>query len=196
LPFIVLVTIPLAFTGAFVALCITGMQFSIVAVIGLIILMGVITNNGIVLIDYINKAREDGLTIEEAVVTSAKVRARPILITAISTICALIPSAIGFGASGAMMQPLAIASIGGLLYATLMSFFVVPAFYVIMFTFKNRREQAALAGVQKALDQKELLLQEGKNEKIGDSKLENEQDKRTSARVSKRVRAKKPATKG
>jgi len=146
LPLIVLITVPLAFTGAFVLLWMTGMTFSVVAVIGLVMLMGVITNNGIVLIDYINRARADGLTIKEAVIAGASVRARPILLTAMTTVIALIPSALGFGAYGSMMQPLAIASIGGLIYATAMSLLVVPAFYSIIFCVRDKREQKNIKG--------------------------------------------------
>jgi len=130
---------------------------SIVALIGFVILTGVIVNNGIVLIDYINKAREDGLTIREAVVAGAKTRARPVIMTALTTIIALIPLAIGLGSSGDLMQPLAIVSIGGLLYATAMSLIMVPAFYVIAFWKKDREEQKLV------------------REKINRSKLEDEQ---------------------
>jgi len=141
LPFVVLITVPLAFTGGFLLLFICGMPISIVAMIGFIVLTGVIVNNGIVLIDYINKAREDGLPVREAVVASAKVRARPILITMLTTVIALIPSAIGLGANGALMQPLAIVSIGGLIYATAMSLLVVPCFYTLMFFKKDKQER-------------------------------------------------------
>jgi multidrug efflux pump subunit AcrB len=181
LPFVVMVTIPLAFTGAFFLLCVTGMTFSIVAVIGLVILMGVIVNNGIVLIDYIGQARGDGLSIQDAVIAGAKTRARPILMTALTTIIALIPSAMGMGSSGAMMQPLAIASIGGLFYATAMSLFVVPAFYVIMFCRKDRQE-------------KRNMLQQSTgegNEKNNSSKLENEHDARTVNSVLCGIKGKK-----
>jgi len=175
LPLIVMITVPLAFTGGFILLAIAGMPLSIPAMIGLLILMGVVTNNGIVMIDYINKAREDGLTIREAVIAGAKTRARPILMTALSTIIALVPLAVGMGASGALMQPLAIVSIGGLLYATVMSLLVVPAFYSIAYFMKDKQEQK---GVKK-------------NEQVNSSQLENEQNSGGSTQVLPRVRAKK-----
>ncbi|MCL2846665.1 MAG: efflux RND transporter permease subunit [Firmicutes bacterium] len=130
-PFIMLITIPLGFTGGFLLLLIFGMPISIVAMIGLLILMGVIINNGIVLVDYVNQAREDGLSVDEALIAACNTRLRPIMMTALSTVLAMIPMAIGWGASGAMMQPLALVTIGGLLYATVMSLLIVPAFYKI-----------------------------------------------------------------
>ena len=186
LPFIVMITIPLAFTGAFFLLCVTGMTFSIVAVIGLVILMGVIVNNGIVLIDYIKQIRGDGYTIQEAVIIGAKTRARPILMTALTTIIALLPSAMGYGSSGAMMQPLAIASIGGLFYATIMSLIIVPAFYAIMFCRKDRQEQRNM------LKQSTEAENDQKN---NSSKLENEHDAGASNVVLSSVKGKKSQTK-
>jgi len=141
MPFIVMITVPLAFTGGFLFLWMTGMPLSIVALIGFVILMGVVTNNGIVMIDYINKRRADGLTIRDAAIEGAKVRSRPIIMTAITTIIAMIPLALGLGSSGAIMQPMAVANIGGLTYAMFMSLLVVPAFYCITFFRRDRREQ-------------------------------------------------------
>jgi len=143
-PFIMLITIPLAFTGGFLLLWMFGMSLSIVAMIGLLILMGVVVNNGIVLVDYINQAREEGLSVNEAVVAAANVRARPILMTAISTIFAMIPMAIGWGTSVAMMQPMAVITIGGLIYATVLSLLVVPAFYAIFNREKREPEQQVM----------------------------------------------------
>ncbi|MCL2228862.1 MAG: efflux RND transporter permease subunit, partial [Firmicutes bacterium] len=170
-PFVVMVTVPLAFTGGFFLLTVAGLPLSIPAMIGLMILMGVITNNGIVLIDYINKSRDDGMTIREAVIAGANVRARPVLMTAISTIIALIPLAAGMGQGGELMQPLAIISIGGLVYATAMSLLVVPALYSIMFFKKDRQEQ------------KEGVIIN--HEQVNSSELENEQKKGRGTRVSK-----------
>jgi multidrug efflux pump subunit AcrB len=187
LPFVILITIPLAFTGAFVLLWATGMTFSIVAVIGLIILMGVVVNNGIVMLDYVNKAREDGLSIREAVVAGAQTRARPIIITALTTIIALIPSALGLGSSGALMQPLAIASIGGLAYAMVMSLLVVPAFYCIAFNRQDRKERGIVKNKREEITNGETI----QNTQIDCSELENEQDKVTGGRVSKRTRSPK-----
>ena len=141
-PLIILVTVPLAFTGGFLLLFIVGMPMSIVAMIGLMVLMGVIINNGIVLIDYINQARRDGLKMKEALVAASNTRARPIIMTGVSTILAMLPMAIGWGTGGELMQPLAIITIGGLVYATFVSLLVVPAFYAIFNRDKEDKEAA------------------------------------------------------
>jgi len=128
-PFIIMFTIPLAFTGGFIALIIAGMPLSIVAMIGLILLAGVSTNTGIVFVSRINQMRWEGMPKVDAIIDAGRKRIRPILITAITTIFALSIMAIGIGDGTEMMQPMAIASIGGLLYATVMTLYVVPALY-------------------------------------------------------------------
>ena len=134
-------TVPLAFTGGFLLLLMVGLPLSIIALIGLLILMGVITNNGIVLIDYVNQAKTAGMSTRDALVHGANTRTRPIMMTALSTIIALIPLGLGLGHNGAMMQPMAIVSIGGLLYGTMMSLIVIPALYAILNTSKSERAQ-------------------------------------------------------
>lgn len=131
LPFVVLMTIPLAFTGGLIALFLCGMQLSAVALIGLVILAGVVVNNGIVLVDYINQRRDEGAEIKEAVIEACNVRIKPILMTALTTILALVTMALGIGSNGELMQPLAIVSIGGLIYATALTLLVVPILYMI-----------------------------------------------------------------
>ncbi|MCL2226270.1 MAG: efflux RND transporter permease subunit [Oscillospiraceae bacterium] len=128
-PFIVMFTVPLAFTGGFVALMIGRMPLSIVAIIGLILLSGVAVNNGIVLISRVNQMRWEGMPKLDAIVDAGRKRIRPILMTAISTIFAMSVLAIGIGEGTEMMQPMAIATIGGLIYATAMTLFVVPILY-------------------------------------------------------------------
>ncbi|QVK21223.1 efflux RND transporter permease subunit [Mycoplasmatota bacterium] len=131
-PFIVLFTIPLAFTGAFLALVVLGLPISMPAMIGLIVLTGIIVNNGIVLIDYINQQREDGKTVREALFEAGQTRLRPIFMTALTTSLALFPMALGLGEGGELLQPLAITSIGGLVYATILTLWVVPALYDLL----------------------------------------------------------------
>lgn len=131
-PFIIMFTIPLAFTGGFAILYIFGMPISIVALIGLIILTGVVVNNGIVLVDYTNQLRAKGLDIVDALLESGKTRMRPILMTAITTILALSTMAIGVGEGAEMMQPMALTTIGGLLYATVLTLIVVPIMYYLV----------------------------------------------------------------
>lgn len=128
-PFIVMMTIPLAFTGGLLALLVTGFEISIVSMIGFVLLVGIIVNNGIVLIDCMNQLRAGGMERREAVVTACSTRLRPVLMTALTTILGLVPLAIGWGLGASLIQPVAIVSIGGLLYATFMTLFVVPAVY-------------------------------------------------------------------
>lgn len=128
-PFIIMFTIPLAFTGGFLGLLITGFDVSVVSLIGFIMLCGIIVNNGIVLVDYINRLRRDGKERVEAIVDAGKTRMRPILITALTTILGLSVMALGIGTGAEMMQPLAIVCIGGLIYATFMTLYIIPVIY-------------------------------------------------------------------
>lgn len=128
-PFIIMFTIPLAFTGGFLGLLITGFDVSVVSLIGFIMLCGIIVNNGIVLVDYINRLRRDGKERVEAIVEAGKTRMRPILITALTTILGLSVMALGIGTGAEMMQPLAIVCIGGLIYATFMTLYIIPVIY-------------------------------------------------------------------
>ncbi len=128
-PFIVMFTIPLAFTGGFLALLICGMEVSVISLIGFIMLTGVIVNNGIVLVDYMNTLRREGKPRRQAIVEAGVTCMRPILMTTITTILGLIDMAVRKSAGTAMMQPVAVVCIGGLTYATLMTLFVVPCIY-------------------------------------------------------------------
>lgn len=144
-PFIVMFTIPLAFTGGLLGLLITGQVLSVVAMIGMVMLTGIIVNNGIVLVDYINKLRSEGVDKIEAIVEAGKTRMRPILMTTVTTILGLVVMALGRGTGSEVMQPIAIVCIGGLVYATILTLFIVPAMYSIMNKKKMREvEQADL----------------------------------------------------
>ena len=140
-PFIVMFTIPLAFTGGFAALLAFGMDISIVSLIGFVMLVGIIVNNGIVLVDYVNQLRASGMPRREALVEAGVTRMRPIFMTSLTTILGLIVMALGKNVGTSMMQPVAVVCIGGLLYATIMTLFVVPAIYDIM----NRKELEVLS---------------------------------------------------
>lgn len=131
-PFIIMFTIPLAFTGGFLGLLITGFDVSVVALLGFVMLCGIIVNNGIVLVDYINNLRLEGKERREAIVETGKTRMRPILITAITTVLGLSTMALGIGTGSEIMQPIAIVCIGGLLYATIMTLYIVPVIYDIL----------------------------------------------------------------
>lgn len=135
-PLIVMFTIPLAFTGGFLALLISGIELSVVSLIGFVMLVGVIVNNGIVLVDYINQLRLSGMERREAIVEAGVTRLRPILMTSMTTILGLVVMAFGGDAGTALMQPVALVCIGGMLYATLMTLLVVPCMYDLF----SRRE--------------------------------------------------------
>ena len=131
-PFIVMFTIPLAFTGGFLALLISGIEVSVISLIGFVMLVGIIVNNGIVLVDYINQQRLAGMGLREAIIDAGVTRLRPILMTSLTTILGLIVTALAKNAGTALIQPIALVCIGGLLYATLMTLFVVPCMYDIL----------------------------------------------------------------
>ncbi|OJV65904.1 MAG: hypothetical protein BGO41_08190 [Clostridiales bacterium 38-18] len=136
-PFIVMFTIPLAFTGGFFALLMTGKPLSIVAFLGMIILTGVVVNNGIVFVDYANKMREEGMSKREALIKTGRDRLRPILMTALTTIIALSTMSVGAGQGTEMMQPMAITTIGGLIYATLLTLLFIP----VLFDLFHKKDQ-------------------------------------------------------
>lgn len=140
-PFIILFTIPLAFTGGFMGLWISGSEVSVIALIGFVMLSGIIVNNGIVLVDYINQLREQGMTKYEAIVEAGKTRLRPILMTALTTILGLLPMIISSDSGSDMIRPMSIVTIGGLIYGTLLTLFVVPCIYAILNRKKDRAVQ-------------------------------------------------------
>ena len=135
-PFIVMFTIPLAFTGGFVALILCGFEVSVISMVGFVMLTGIIVNNGIVLVDYINQLRREGVERRAAILEAGKTRMRPILMTTITTVLGLIDMAVRKSAGTALMQPVAVVCIGGLTYATVMTLFVVPCIYDMM----NKKE--------------------------------------------------------
>ena len=128
-PLIVMVSVPLAFTGGFIALLLTWNEVSVVSMMGFILLMGIIVNNAIVLIDCINRFRREGMDKHKAIIEAGAVRMRPILMTALTTVLGLLPLALGWGSGAEMIQPVAIVCIGGLLYATFMTLIIIPVFY-------------------------------------------------------------------
>ncbi|MDD6216634.1 MAG: efflux RND transporter permease subunit [Roseburia sp.] len=140
-PFIIMFTIPLAFTGGFFALFITGNEVSVIGMIGFVMLAGIIVNNGIVLIDYINQLRRGGMDKKEAIIEAGQTRLRPILMTALTTIISMSTMAVGVGSGSEMMQPMAIVTVGGLIYGTLLTLFVVPCIYDAFFRNKSMVEE-------------------------------------------------------
>lgn len=140
-PFIIMFTIPLAFTGGFFALFVTDNEVGVVSMIGFVMLAGVIVNNGIVLVDYINQLRREGMDKKEAIVIAGRTRLRPILMTALTTILAMSTMAMGLGSGSEMMQPMAIVTEGGMLYGTLLTLIVVPCIYDLFTRNKSMVEE-------------------------------------------------------
>lgn len=132
-PFIVMFTLPLAFTGGLLMLRVSGMELSIIAMLGFLVLAGIVVNNGIVFVDTINQLRMDGMRKREAILRTGKTRMRPILMTALTTILAMSTMALGIGDGAEMTQPMAVVTIGGLIYATVLTLFVVPVLYDIFY---------------------------------------------------------------
>lgn len=144
-PFIIMFTLPLAFTGGFAALFLTGNDVSIIAMIGMVMLAGIIVNNGIVFVDSINQLREEGMDMRTAIITTGKHRLRPIIMTALTTILGLLPMAIGAGMGADMAQPMALVVIGGLTYGTLLTLLVVPCIYEAFNKKGEKKRQMAMA---------------------------------------------------
>ena len=129
-------TIPLAFTGGLLGLLVTRQILSVTSMLGFLILAGIVVNNGIVFVDYINQLRLDGVDKRTALLETGRARIRPILMTAMTTILAMSTMALGVGMGSELSQGLSIVTIGGLLYATLLTLFIVPILYDIF----HRRE--------------------------------------------------------
>jgi HAE1 family hydrophobic/amphiphilic exporter-1 len=129
-PFIVLFTIPLALVGVVLGLLVTGTTITVIVLIGTIMLVGIVVNNAIVLIDAVNRFRRAGVEKSEAVIRAGHVRLRPILMTTLTTILALLPMAISWGEGAELRSPLAVTVAWGLAFSTLLTLVVIPAAYV------------------------------------------------------------------
>lgn len=157
-PFIIMFTVPLAFTGGLLALWLAGMSVSVIAMIGFVMLSGIIVNNGIVFIDYTNQLIREGMKQEEALVEAGKTRLRPIVMTALTTILGLSTMAAGFGMGSDMVQPMAVVTIGGLIYGTVLTLVVVPC----IFNLFHRREKARLReGIEEQNVDEDILSHSG-----------------------------------
>ena len=137
-PFIIIFTVPLAFTGGMIGLMIFGQSISAMALMGFMILMGTVVNNGIVFVDYANQLRIKGMEKREALIRTGKTRMRPILMTALTTILSMSVMVFSQNAGDAMQKSMAIVVSAGLLYATLMTLFIVPVLYDIFYRKKPK----------------------------------------------------------
>lgn len=145
MPFIIMFTLPFAFTGVFLLLYITGTPLSIVALIGAIMLVGIVVKNGIVMVDFINLLRERGQSVNQSVIASGKSRLRPVLMTSLTTILGMLPMALGIGTGSEIWQPMGIAVIGGLTFSTLLTLLVVPVVYSVFGGRAIKQERAKMA---------------------------------------------------
>lgn len=139
-PFIIMFTIPLAFTGGFMGLVISGSEVSVIAMIGFVMLSGIIVNNGIVIVDYMNQLRAEGMEKKEAIVTAGKTRIRPVMMTALTTILALSTMAFSDDMGADMSKPMSVVTIGGLIYGTLLTLIVIPCIYDIFTRDRKKKE--------------------------------------------------------
>jgi hydrophobic/amphiphilic exporter-1 (mainly G- bacteria), HAE1 family len=140
MPFIIMMSIPFAFTGVILALYVTSTPLSVIAALGAIMLVGIVVKNAIVLVDYINLMRDRGYDLDQAIVESGKLRLRPVLMTALTTILGMLPLAFSAGEGSEMWSPMGIAVIGGLTFSTVVTMVIVPVFYR-MFAARGERDK-------------------------------------------------------
>jgi HAE1 family hydrophobic/amphiphilic exporter-1 len=131
-PFTIMIALPLSMVGALYSLSLFGMTINLFSIIGIIVLMGLVTKNSILLVDYTNQLRGRGVERNEAVIRAGRVRLRPILMTAISMIFGVLPAAVGLGAGSESRRPMAVSTAGGMLASTILTLFIVPAVYVFL----------------------------------------------------------------
>jgi HAE1 family hydrophobic/amphiphilic exporter-1 len=131
-PVTVLIALPFSFSGAFLALWLTGLSLNIYSAIGLILLMGIVKKNSILLVDFTNKYRQEGHSVQNSLFEACPKRIRPIMMTTFSTVAGAIPLALSLGPGSETLRPMAMAIIGGSLVSTFLTLLVVPAFYSLM----------------------------------------------------------------
>lgn len=165
-PFIIMFTVPLAFTGGFLGLWVTGSAVSVISMVGFVMLSGIIVNNGIVFVDYTNQLIREGMPQREALAEAGRTRLRPIVMTALTTILGLSTMAIGVGMGADMARPMAVVTIGGLLYGTLLTLFVVPCIYDLLHRkgFWKKKKESASDGVDENED-----LEDNREEEMSES---------------------------
>jgi HAE1 family hydrophobic/amphiphilic exporter-1 len=149
-PLTVLMAMPFAVTGALVTLWLTGDTLNMMSMIGLILLMGLVKKNSIILVDYTNQLRENGLGIQEAVLKACPIRLRPILMTSVATVAGAVPAAIGWGPGAETRAPMARGIIGGIVLSTLITLVLVPVFYVLIERLREMASKLVVAPDQEA----------------------------------------------
>jgi multidrug efflux pump subunit AcrB len=147
-PFLIMFSVPLGFIGVIWALYVTGNTLSVVSFIGIIMMVGIVVSNAIILVDYINRLRQEGIELKEAIVRAGRVRLRPIVMTTLTTMCGLIPMALGIGEGAEANAPLAISVIGGLSVSTFLTLVFVPTLYFIVERWRLQRSQHHIPSIQ------------------------------------------------
>ena len=156
-PFIIIFTVPLAFTGGMLGLMAFGQNISAMSLMGFMILMGTVVNNGIVFVDYTNQLRIKGVEKHTALIATGKTRMRPILMTALTTILSMSVMVFSQDAGNAMQKGMAIVVSAGLLYATLMTLFIIPVMYDILY--RRNPKEVDVGDLEDAPDEAEELLE-------------------------------------
>lgn len=154
-PFIIMLTVPLALAGAFVSLWATGQTMNIFSQIGMIMLIGLVTKNGIMLVEFAVHKRNQGMNILEATTEAAVARLRPILMTSLATVLGALPIALGLGAASRSRMPLGIVVVGGMMFALILTLYVIPAMYVLL-----GKKELASSATQEPLSETVQVLQE------------------------------------
>jgi len=159
-PFIVMMTVPLGLIGVVLGLLVTGTSWNVISLIGFVVLVGIVVNDGIVKIDFINREVRRGAPVREAILEAGRKRLRPILMTTVTTVFGLLPMAVGIGAGAELQRPLAVTVIFGITFATLLTLIVVPVLYLLIV---GNRQGALQSNREDAKDAK-TFHEEGNNE--------------------------------
>jgi len=144
-PFTILLSVPLALVGALISLFVFGQSLNIYSQIGLVMLIGLVTKNSILIVEFSNQLRERGTELFEAVMQASRIRLRPILMTSFAIIFGVLPIAIGLGAGGEARRPLGIAVVGGLMFSTFLTLVLVPVVYTLLAKFTGREATESVA---------------------------------------------------
>jgi len=150
-PFIIMFSIPFAFTGVFAALYLFHTTINVISMIGAIMLIGIVVKNGIVLVDYINLLVDKGYSLKKAVIAGGRSRLRPVLMTSITTILAMLPMILLKGSGSEMWRPMGVAVFGGLTFSTVVTLVLIPTIYTIFGLGKIKRKRKAIEKTQKNL---------------------------------------------
>jgi multidrug efflux pump subunit AcrB len=147
-PFTILLSVPLAVLGALFTLYLFGESLNIYSQIGLIMLIGLVTKNGILIVEFANQQRVQGLSIIDAVIEAATIRLRPILMTSFATIFGILPIAIGLGAGAESRRPLGLVIVGGMLFSTFLTLVIIPVVYSFLAKFTSTKKISSVVEVE------------------------------------------------